>query len=43
MQRMLWAMLLALACGDAAKGKKAHFIIPAWKAPMSWSKASPPS
>ena len=29
MKRMLWAMLLALACGSAAaKGKKAHFYYP---------------
>ncbi|WP_156304007.1 hypothetical protein [Ottowia sp. oral taxon 894] len=43
MQRMLWAMLLALACcGAAAKGKKAHFYYPRLEGTYVMVKSIPP-
>lgn len=43
MKRMLWAMLLALACGSAAaKGKKAHFYYPRLEGTYVMVKSIPP-
>ena len=44
MKRMLWAMLLALACcGAAAKGRKAHFYYPRLEGTYVMVKSIPPS